>query len=79
LKKVFKLLIGKHYFNEPENGLLVFIIELLDEHHLLGCCFILNNQFTRYLSNEIISLDTMIPKEQDSLQFYSGTGKILQV
>jgi hypothetical protein len=33
--KLFELLIGKHFFNQSEDGLFVFVVQLLDKPHLL--------------------------------------------
>jgi hypothetical protein len=37
-EEVLKLFIGKHFINEAENSLPVFLVKLLDEPHLLHGC-----------------------------------------
>jgi hypothetical protein len=42
LKKILGLLVGEHFFNQPEDGLFVIVVPLLDKPHLLHRGFAFN-------------------------------------
>ena len=54
LKELLKLLIGKHFIDEPEDGLLVFFFELLYEPHLLCGRFIFDHHLLGYFTTRVI-------------------------
>lgn len=43
LKELFEFFIGKHFFDQAEDGLLIFFVKLLDKPHLFHHGFVFNN------------------------------------
>jgi hypothetical protein len=58
IEEVFEFFIGQHFIDEPEDGLFVLVIELLDEPHLLYGGFIFDDYFFGHpaiIVNDLVS------------------------
>jgi len=75
LKEVLKLLVGKHFVDQFEDGLAVILVKLLDKPHLLYGCFIFNNPRFR---REVLSEKPNKIKQIFFLTLHEPRGSILR-